>query len=270
MMMNLSKRHILSLVGGIAILGIASSSMAQADAHAPKGKAPAAAQPEHKEHKDKANKDDKAQGNKVVNIGQEAPAIELKDTDGKTVKLSDFKGKIVVLEWFNPGCPYVVKHHGKNTTMVDTFNKFKDKGVVWLAINSGAPGNEGAGQEASATAKKEWKIPFPILLDESGKVGKSYGAKNTPAMFVIDANGKLAYMGAIDNDDSMKVGTVNYVEQAVSQLLAKETVSQPVTKPYGCNVKYGKSEDRHLENRLNTSARAICPGPLSLLSNEPI
>ncbi len=224
MMMNLSKRHILSLVGGIAILGIASSSMAQADAHAPKGKAPAAAQPEHKEHKDKANKDDKAQGNKVVNIGQEAPAIELKDTDGKTVKLSDFKGKIVVLEWFNPGCPYVVKHHGKNTTMVDTFNKFKDKGVVWLAINSGAPGNEGAGQEASATAKKEWKIPFPILLDESGKVGKSYGAKNTPAMFVIDANGKLAYMASGDVVDVKTHKIVGLLRDEYGRLMDSEKV----------------------------------------------
>src|SRR5262245_4599748 len=102
MMMNLSKRHILSLVGGIAVFGVATSTMAQADAHAPKGKTPTAtapAQPE-KEHKKDKEHDQAAQGNKVVNIGQAAPAFELKDTDGKTVKLSDFKGKIVVLEWF--------------------------------------------------------------------------------------------------------------------------------------------------------------------------
>ena len=239
-MMILSKRHILSLVGGIAILGVASSSMAQADAHAPKGKTPAASQPE-KEHKKDQPKDEKAgqPGNKVVNIGDAAPAFELKDTDGNTVKLADFKGKIVVLEWFNPQCPYVIKHHKAHTTMVDTANKFKDKGVVWLAINSGAPGKEGAGQEASAAAKKEWKVPFPVLLDESGKTGKAYGSKNTPGMFVIDGAGKLAYMGAIDNDDSPgKLGSINYVDQAVTQLLAKETVSTPVTKPYGCGIKF--------------------------------
>lgn len=241
-MMNLSKRHILSLVGGIAILGIASSTMAQADAHAPKGKAPAAAQPEKDHKKDHDKTDGKAQGNTVVTVGQAAPAIELKDTDGNTVKLSDFKGKIVVLEWFNPQCPYVVKHHKDHTTMVDTYTKFKDKGIVWLAINSGAPGKEGAGQEASAKAKKDWKIPFPILLDEAGKVGKAYGSKNTPGMFVIDATGNLAYMGAIDNDDSpTKLGTTNYVDQAITQLLAKETVATPVTKAYGCGVKYGGS-----------------------------
>ncbi len=243
-MMNLSKRHILSLVGGIAVFGVATSTMAQSDAHAPKGKVPATTQPEkeHKDHKDKDHNKDAQQGNKVVNIGQAAPAFELKDTDGKTVKLADFKGKIVVIEWFNPQCPYVVKHHEKNSTMADTANKFKDKGVVWLAINSGAPGKEGAGLEASAKAKKDWKINFPILLDESGKVGKAYGSKNTPGMFVIDAAGNLAYMGAIDNDDSpSKAGSINYVDQAVTQLLAKETVSTPVTKPYGCGVKYGGS-----------------------------
>lgn len=251
-MMNATKRQILGLlIGGATMLGFAASNaMAQADAHAPKGSkaAPAAApaaQPEHKD-KDGKHKTEKAapatNGNGVVTIGQDAPAIELTDTDGKTVKLSDFKGKIVVLEWFNPACPYILKHHTKNTTMADTYNKFKDKGVVWLAINSGAAGKEGAGKEASAKAKTDWKMPFPVLIDESGKVGKAYGAKNTPAMYVIDANGKLAYMGAIDSDDSpSKVGDTNYVAQAVSQLLAKETVATQVTKPYGCGVKYGGS-----------------------------
>jgi peroxiredoxin len=242
MMMNLSKRHILSLVGGIAILGVASSTMAQADAHAPKGKTPAASQPEKEHKKDKTADTTAQQGNKVVNIGQAAPAFELKDTDGKTVKLSDFKGKIVVIEWFNPQCPYVVKHHEKNSTMTDTYNKFKDKGVVWLAINSGAAGKEGAGHEKSAKAKADWKIPFPVLLDESGKTGKAYGSKNTPGMFVIDAAGNLAYMGAIDNNDNPnEAGKINYVDQALTQLGAKETVSTPVTKPYGCNIKYGGS-----------------------------
>ncbi len=248
-MMNLNSRRILGLIAGMAIMGVAAPSMGQADA--PKGKNPAAAQPEHKDHnkdgkdhKDHKdhNKDAKHDGNGVVNIGQAAPAFELKDTDGNTVKLADLKGKIVVLEWFNPECPYVKKHHVDNKTMVNTYNKFKDKGIVWLAINSGAAGKEGAGQEASAAAKKDWKLPYAVLLDESGKTGKAYGSKNTPTMFVIDATGNLAYMGAIDNDNSAKkLGTINYVEQALTQVLAKETVSSPVTKAYGCGVKYGGS-----------------------------
>jgi peroxiredoxin len=242
-MMNLSKRRVLSLVAGMTILGlVAPSTMAQS-ADAPKGKTPAATQPDkdHKDHKD--HKDTtKTDGNGTVTIGQAAPAFELKDTDGKTVKLADFKGKIVVLEWFNPQCPFVVKHHSDNKTMANTYAKYKDKGVVWLAINSGAPGKEGAGTEASAKAKTEWKIPYSILIDESGKTGKAYGSKNTPGMFIIDAAGNLAYMGAIDNDSSAKkLGSTNHVDQALGQLVAKETVSTPVTKAYGCSVKYGGS-----------------------------
>jgi peroxiredoxin len=245
-MMTLKSRRILGLIAGMAMMGVAAPSlMAQADA--PRGKAPAASQPE-KEHKDKEGKPQKdaresnKDGNGTVTIGQKAPAFELKDTEGKTVKLSDFAGKVVVLEWFNPECPYVVKHHGDNKTMANTYAKYKDKGVVWLAINSGAPGKQGAGLEINAQHKKDWKIEYPILLDESGKVGKAYGSKNTPTMFIIDATGNLAYMGAIDNDNSAKkLGSINYVDQALGQILAKETVSSPVTKAYGCSVKYGGS-----------------------------
>jgi peroxiredoxin len=218
----------------------APSTMAQADA--PKGKTPAATQPDkdHKDHKE-TNKDNKSDGNGTVNIGQAAPAFELKDTDGKTVKLADFKGKIVVLEWFNPECPFVKKHHTDNKTMSDTYAKYKDKGVVWLAINSGAAGKQGAGTELNAKAKQDYKIAYPILMDESGKTGKAYGSKNTPTMFIIDAQGNFAYIGAIDNDSTQKLGTINHVDQALGQILAKETVSTPVTKAYGCTVKYGGS-----------------------------
>jgi peroxiredoxin len=242
-MMNLSKRRVLGLIAGMSILGLAAPSAMAQHGDAPKSKTPAATQPEkdkdnHKDHKDHGAKSD---GNGTVTIGQAAPAFELKDTEGKAVKLADLKGKVVVLEWFNPQCPFVVKHHSDNKTMTNTYNKYKEKGVVWLAINSGAPGKEGAGTEANAKAKTEWKIPYPILLDESGKAGKAYGSKNTPTMFIIDANGNLAYMGAIDNDNTKKLGSINYVDQALAQVLAKETVSTPVTKPYGCNVKYGGS-----------------------------
>jgi peroxiredoxin len=245
-MMNLSKRRILGLVAGMTMLGVAAPTTLGQDHDAPKGKTPTATQPAKENKDNKDNKDHKEQpksdGNGVVTIGQVAPAFELKDTEGKTVKLEDYKGKVVVLEWFNPQCPYVIKHHGDNKTMADTQAKYASKGVVWLAINSGAPGKEGAGTEASAKAKKDWKIAYPILIDESGKAGKAYGSKNTPTMFIIGADGKLAYMGAIDNDNSAKkLGTINYVDQALGQILAKETVSNPVTKAYGCSIKYGGS-----------------------------
>ena len=239
-MMNLNKRSVLSLFAGMAMIGLVAPAMAQ-DANAPKTKAPAATQPATDKDKDK-DKHNHTDGNGTVKIGQAAPAFELKDTDGKTVKLADFKGKVVVLEWFNPECPFVVKHHADNKTMANTYAKYKDKGVVWLAINSGAAGKQGAGTELNAQYKKDWKIEYPILIDETGKAGKLYGSKNTPTMFVIDAAGNLAYMGAIDNDNSAKkLGSINHVDQALGQVLAKETVSTPVTKAYGCSVKYGGS-----------------------------
>ncbi len=229
------------LVGGMALMG-ASSALAQAPA-AEKHEKPAAAQPADKHadkgaHADKADKKDekKAEGAKV---GEKAPAFELKDTEGKTVKLEDFKGKIVVLEWFNPDCPFIVKHHEVNKTMVNTFNSFKDKGVVWLAVNSSAKGKEGNGLERNAKAKKDWTLPFPILIDEAGTVGKAYGAKNTPHMFIINKDGVLAYNGAIDDNNSMKeAGKTNYVAKALEQLTKGETVTTAETKPYGCSVKY--------------------------------
>ncbi|MBL8746292.1 MAG: thioredoxin family protein [Phycisphaerae bacterium] len=175
----------------------------------------------------------------LAKVGSAAPEFTLKDTEGKEVSLDQFKGKIVVLEWYNSGCPFVVRHHKKYNTMTDTAKKFGDK-VVWIAINSSAPGKEGHGLDVGS--KKEWSIGYPILNDETGKVGRLYGAKTTPHMFVIDAQGILRYAGAIDNDakDEKSVGEkVNYVAQAVEEILAGKTVSQAETKPYGCSVKYG-------------------------------
>jgi peroxiredoxin len=185
-------------------------------------------------HADKSQKPEA-----MAKVGSAAPEFTLKDTDGKDVSLSKFKGKIVVLEWYNSGCPFVVRHHEKYNTMTDTAKKFGDK-VVWLAINSGAPGKQGHGLDA--TSKTKWNIGYPILNDETGKVGNLYGAKTTPHMYVIDGQGILRYAGAIDNDakDEKSPGEkLNYVAQAVEELLANKPVSQAETKAYGCSVKYG-------------------------------
>lgn len=174
-------------------------------------------------------------------VGEVAPDFSLKDLDGKDVKLSDFKGKIVVLEWFNPGCPFVVKHHSTLDTMKKTAAAYKDKNVVWLAINSGAEGKQGASKADNEKARKDWKIEYPILLDPTGATGKAYGAKTTPHMFVIAADGKLAYAGAIDNNSSPKTaGEKNYVKNAIDELIAGKKVTDATTESYGCNVKYGK------------------------------
>lgn len=178
-------------------------------------------------------------------VGQPAPDFTLKDLDGKEVSLASFKGKTVVLEWFNPGCPFVKNSHAK-ASLKETAKKATAKGdVVWLAINSGAPGKQGTGVDTNRTAAKEWGMEHPVLLDEEGKVGKAYGATNTPHMFVVDPKGTLVYAGAIDNSpdgegESPEGGTlVNYVEQALSELAAGKPISVPSTKAYGCSVKYG-------------------------------
>jgi peroxiredoxin len=176
-----------------------------------------------------------------LKIGDAAPAFELKDTDGKTVKLEDFKGKVVVLEWYNPECPFVVKQHKLNQTMKNLHQEFSSKNVVFLAINSSAEGKQGYGLELNKKMKTEYKIEYPVLLDSDGKVGKLYGAQRTPHMYVINTEGKLAYMGAIDNNESTtKAGDKNYVKLAVDSVLAGKPVETATTKPYGCTVKYAK------------------------------
>jgi peroxiredoxin len=171
-------------------------------------------------------------------IGDAAPDFTLKDTEGKEHKLSDLTaaGKIVVLEWFNPECPVSRGFHESSTIMADTAKEFKDKNVVWLAINSGAAGKEGSGVERNAQARTDWKIEYPVLLDEPGTVGRAYGAKTTPHMFIIGADGKLAYKGDIADRSTPPT---NYVEQALTQIIAKETVTTPETKSNGCGIKYG-------------------------------
>jgi peroxiredoxin len=177
--------------------------------------------------------------------GQPAPDFTLPDLDGRPVRLADLKGKIVVLEWFNPGCPYVVASHTKGS-LVDAAARAGKQGVVWLAINSGAPGKQGAGAEVNRTAKAAWKLDHPVLLDESGRVGQAYGATNTPHLFVIDAAGRLTYRGAVDNSPDGERGApeggvlVEYAAAAVEDLRAGRPVKVASTKAYGCGVKYAK------------------------------
>lgn len=171
--------------------------------------------------------------------GQAAPAFTLTDQDGKSVSLSDFKGKIVVLEWFNNECPYVKKFY-TGGDMNKWASAYGEKGVVWIAINS----TNGKTPESNKKVAGEWKMDRLILDDSAGNVGHLYGATNTPNMYIVDKEGNLAYQGAIDNKPSPKqediAGATNYVAQALDELLAGKPVSTPETKPYGCGVKYGK------------------------------
>lgn len=177
----------------------------------------------------------------TLEIGKPAPDFTLTDTGGKKHTLSDYtkQGKVVVLEWFNPDCPFSKKHHVAFHTMRDLSTKLREKKVVWLAINSGAPGKQGAGLERNVKAKKDYGIEYPILLDEAGDVGRAYGAKTTPHMFVISKEGNLVYKGAIDDNTSpTTMGEKVYVRAAVDELLAGKTVTTAETKSYGCSVKY--------------------------------
>jgi peroxiredoxin len=168
-------------------------------------------------------------------VGAPAPAFSLPDQDGKTVSLSDFAGKVVVLEWFNDECPVVVRHYDGGA-MNKLADKYKDQGVVWLAINSSKHHNVSHNKEAA----KKLGIARPVLDDHSGAVGRAYGATNTPGMYVINKDGILAYMGAIDDNKSgnKKEGVKNYVSQALDELLTGKSVSEPQTQQYGCTVKY--------------------------------
>jgi peroxiredoxin len=179
----------------------------------------------------------------AADLGQPAPDFKLKDLDGKEISLASFKGKTVVLEWFNPECPFVKASHTKGS-LVDTARRAQKKGIVWLSINSGAAGKQGTGVEKNKAGVKAFGMENPVLLDEAGTVGKAYGATNTPHLFVIDAKGVLVYRGAIDNSPdgegaSPKDGKlVNYVDAALDDLANNRAVKTADTKAYGCSVKY--------------------------------
>lgn len=169
--------------------------------------------------------------------GDAAPEFTLQDQNGKEVSLADYKGKVVVLEWFNEECPFVVKFY-KEGHMNALAEKYAAKDVVWLAINS----TQGKTSDSNSKIAGEWKINRPLLHDEGSKVAMAYGATNTPHMYVIDTEGKLAYAGAIDSKRSANTsdidGAENYVSKALDAVLAGETVATPQTKAYGCTVKY--------------------------------
>ena len=179
---------------------------------------------------------------KKAEVNQKAPDFTLTDLSGNEHKLSDYiaQGHTVVLEWYNPECPYVKKHYREDTmTMVNLQKKMKDEKITWLRINSGAPGKQGAGADKNREMAEQFQITTPILLDEEGKVGQMYGARRTPEMYVIDAEGVLRYWGAIDDDSGFRtIGKTNFVEQAVKSVLAGETVRVQKTRAYGCSVKY--------------------------------
>src|ERR1700736_265180 len=179
----------------------------------------------------------------VPPVGSGAPNFSLPDSKGKTHELSNYKGKYVVLEWFNPDCPFVKKHYGSGN-MQKLQEEFTAKGVVWLSIDSSAPGLEGNLTAEQAEKKiAEWKTKqTALVLDPDGKAGRTYGAKNTPHMFVINPQGKIVYEGAIDSkatpNPSDIASSTNYVKVALEESLAGKTVSNANTKPYGCSVKY--------------------------------
>jgi len=176
-----------------------------------------------------------------------APAFQAKDADGRLRSLAEFKGRVVVLEWHNPGCPYVQKHYGSGN-MQALQQRATGEGVAWLTIDSGAPGEQGYLEGAAA---KGWKAEHhahstAFLLDPAGKIGRLYGARTTPHMFVIDKAGRLVYMGGIDDrpytDPESLKGAKNYVALALADVEAGRPVAEPVTRPYGCSVKYSSAE----------------------------
>ena len=182
-----------------------------------------------------------AQGT-VATVGQAAPDFSALDTAGKSHKLSDFKSKLVVLEWTNPGCPFVRKHYSGN--MQGLQKEFTGKGVVWLAVNS----TETDSSDYLAPAKlagwmgEKQAKPSATLMDESGKIGQLYGAKTTPHMYIINPQGQLVYAGAIDSIASARVDDIktatNYVRQGLSEALLGKPISMASSRAYGCTVKY--------------------------------
>ena len=171
-------------------------------------------------------------------IGETAPDFTLPDAAGKQHTLSAYQGRVVVLEWTNPDCPYVVRHY-QEKTMTTLANAFPDTKVVWLAINTTHYNNA----ENSAQWTAEHELPYPTLLDPDGAVGRLYRARTTPHMFVVAADGTLIYNGAIDDDPrGQKSGEerLNYVRQAIEATLAGQSPTTSQARPYGCSVKYAE------------------------------
>ena len=178
-------------------------------------------------------------------IGKPALAFTLPSCESKSVSLADFKGKVVVLEWTNYGCPFVVKHYGSGN-MQKLQADATAKGVVWLSICSSAPKQQGHATPADAlkACTEKNSAATAYLIDESGEAGRAYGAKRTPEMYVINADGILVYHGAIDDKKSVDPADIatakNFVAAAIEETLAGKPVSTPETEAYGCSIKYAK------------------------------
>jgi peroxiredoxin len=180
----------------------------------------------------------------AAKVGEPAPAFTGLDANGKTVELSQYKGKYVVLEWHNKQCPYVKTQYASGN-MQKAQKDWTSKGVIWLSVVSSAPGGEGSvdAKAAKADIKDTHQSVTAMILDTNGTIGHAYDAKTTPHMFVIDPKGTLIYNGAIDdskNHDASDVNakTTNYVSLALNESMAGTPVSHPTTKPFGCSVKY--------------------------------
>jgi peroxiredoxin len=180
-----------------------------------------------------------------VRVGETAPNFIGTDSNGKVHKLVDYRGKVVVLEWHNQGCPYTKKHY-ESGNMQKLQKEWTTKGVIWFTVISSAPGTQGyvTAAEENQYLKKMDAAPTAVLLDPTGVLGHQYEAKTTPHMYVIDPKGMLVYEGAIDDkstsDPADIPGATNFVQAALQQVTAGQPVSTPVTRPYGCSVKYAK------------------------------
>ena len=179
----------------------------------------------------------------AATVGQPAPAFALTDTNDKTVNLTDYKGKTVVLEWHNSECPFVKKHYD-SSNMQGLQSKYTKDGVVWLAVSSTEPGHQDYKKPGvmNGILKTSKASPTAYLMDDSGTTGRSYGAKTTPHMYIINAQGTLVYAGGIDDKRSSSVADVktakNFVAAALDEIKAGKPVSVATSTPYGCNVKY--------------------------------
>lgn len=181
----------------------------------------------------------------AVTIGETAPAFTGVSSTGETVSLSDYAGRTVILEWTNHDCPFVKKHYATPPANMQGLQlSSSDNDIVWLSVISSAPGEQGhvSADKANELTTTRGAAPAHVLLDEAGTIGRLYDAKTTPHMFIIDGEGRLVYDGAIDSNSSARVedieGATNYVSLALSELAAGQPVSTPVTRPYGCSVKY--------------------------------
>ena len=179
----------------------------------------------------------------ALQVGEPAPDFTGTDTRGTSHTLSDYRGKTVILEWTNHDCPYVRKHYNSGN-MQQQQQDATGQGAVWLSVISSAPGKQGhvtAAQADALTAQRN-AAPSAVILDESGAIGRLYGAKTTPHMYIIDAEGKLVYMGGIDSIPSSNPEdiekAVQYVPEALARMAEGQAITASVTRPYGCSVKY--------------------------------